>query len=143
MSKNFSYRAQGLVVREGHVLLQVRVGEEALYALPGGKIEFGESAEEALVREFQEETGVAVTLDGFAWVEENFFTHKGQNYQQVALTFYVCPTDEFPNEDFPGSEPHLRFYWMPVERLSEITVYPPNLGELLRGDVKYVLRREW
>ena len=143
MNKNFSYRAQGVLLHEGRVLLQVRVGEEEIYALPGGQLEHGESAAEALAREFQEETGAAVEVGEFAWAEENFFSHKGQDYQQIALAFHVRPIDELPREDFPGREPHLRFYWMPIERLSEITVYPPNLGALLHGDVKHMVRREW
>ena len=142
MEIKFSYRAQGLVMREGRVLLQTPVGE-AEYALPGGHIELGETAAEALAREFMEETGAAVTVNGFAWAEENFFTINGQDYQQVALTFYVDLTDALPAEDFPGKEPHLRFHWVPVEELNKITVYPPNLNELLRREIKHMVRREW
>ena len=56
---NFSYRAQGLLMRAGHILLQTDMRDtELVYALPGGGVEFGEGAAEALVREFFEETGV-------------------------------------------------------------------------------------
>jgi 8-oxo-dGTP diphosphatase len=51
-----------LVIDAGRVLL-VRRGREpnrGLWALPGGRIEPGESAEAAAVREVHEETGVAI-----------------------------------------------------------------------------------
>ena len=52
----------GVVVRDGRVLL-ARRGKEPLYGrwvVPGGTVELGETLEEALVREMQEETGLRV-----------------------------------------------------------------------------------
>jgi mutator protein MutT len=52
----------GVVVRAGRVLL-IRRGKEPLYGrwvVPGGTVELGETLEEALVREMQEETGLRV-----------------------------------------------------------------------------------
>ena len=52
----------GVVVRDGKVLL-IRRGKEPLYGrwvVPGGTVELGESLEEALVREMEEETGLHV-----------------------------------------------------------------------------------
>ena len=144
MNKNFSYRVQGVVLREGCVLLQTDARDaELAYALPGGSVEFGESAADALVREFHEEMGVAIKAGEFAWVTENFFTWNEQNYAQIAMTFYVRLIDELPSADFAGCEPHLRLHWMPVERLGDITVYPQNLSELLCGDAKHVVRKDW
>ena len=52
----------GVVVKDGRVLL-ARRGKEPLYGrwvVPGGTVELGETLEEALVREMQEETGLGV-----------------------------------------------------------------------------------
>lgn len=52
----------GVVVREGRALL-IRRGKEPLYGrwtVPGGTVELGETLEEALVREMEEETGLRV-----------------------------------------------------------------------------------
>jgi len=52
----------GVVVRDGRALL-VRRGKEPLYGrwvVPGGTVELGETLEEALVREMEEETGLLV-----------------------------------------------------------------------------------
>ena len=53
----------GVVVRDGRMLVIRRsrsVVAPLVYCFPGGGIEAGESEEEALVREFREEVGVAV-----------------------------------------------------------------------------------
>lgn len=52
----------GVVVREGRVLL-IRRGKPPLYGrwvVPGGTVELGETLEEALVREMEEETSLRV-----------------------------------------------------------------------------------
>jgi len=64
MSKQHtSVRAYGILEHEGKVLL-VRSSspqiKPPLWWLPGGGIDFGESPEETLLREFQEETGLAI-----------------------------------------------------------------------------------
>ena len=64
MSKQHtSVRAYGILVRDDSVLL-VRSSSPVivppLWWLPGGGINFGESPEETLLREFEEETGLAI-----------------------------------------------------------------------------------
>ena len=52
----------GVVVRDGRVLL-IRRGKDPLYGrwvVPGGTVELGETLEEALVREMEEETSLRV-----------------------------------------------------------------------------------
>ena len=142
----FNVRTQGLLLQNGCILLQTDVSEPTEYALPGGQIRFGETAAEALARRFQQETGAAVAVRELAWTEENFCTYRGQEFQQVALTFHMHMADALPQEGFPGTQEHashLRFHWLPVERLSEITVYPQQLHELLREEKKHVVRRNW
>jgi 8-oxo-dGTP diphosphatase len=49
-----------LVVRRGHA------PHEGLWSLPGGRVEAGETAEEAVRREVREETGLLVTVGAVA-----------------------------------------------------------------------------
>lgn len=50
-------RVTGLLLRGGFLLAQ---RSENVYALPGGHLRFGETSEEALKREYREETGADI-----------------------------------------------------------------------------------
>lgn len=59
---------------DGDEILLVRRAHDpgkGLWAVPGGKIEFGESVAEAATREVKEETGLLVELDEIIWVGES------------------------------------------------------------------------
>lgn len=62
--------------RDGKVLIARRACAPArgLWSLPGGRIEFGETAAEAAARELLEETGVRATVIGLAEVVEAIMT---------------------------------------------------------------------
>ncbi|MCK1720006.1 NUDIX hydrolase [Bradyrhizobium sp. 141] len=62
----------------------------------GGEIEFGESWRAALVREFNEELGIDVTLKGEPLMLENIFVHEGATGHEVMFISEV----EFPDAAF-------------------------------------------
>ena len=53
------------IVRDGRILLvkRLRPPEAGCWSLPGGKVDFLERVADAIVREIQEEIGVAVALE--------------------------------------------------------------------------------
>ncbi|MCP3471926.1 NUDIX hydrolase [Bradyrhizobium sp. CCGUVB1N3] len=60
------------IFRDGKVLLvrRARSPAKGFYSLPGGRVEFGESLHQALAREVDEETGLAIEIVGLAgWRE--------------------------------------------------------------------------
>jgi len=61
---------------QGQVLIGQRVVKDNYYQkweFPGGKLEVGESAEQALIREFKEEVGIQVLeCDDFMLVEHDY-----------------------------------------------------------------------
>ncbi len=59
---------------KNEILLQKRSDFNA-WGLPGGALEFGESAPKACVREFLEETGLKVRTKSLLGVSTNFFQH--------------------------------------------------------------------
>ncbi len=51
----------GVLIRQGEEYLMIKRGSEpdkGLWSIPGGMVEIGEKAEEAAVREAEEETGL-------------------------------------------------------------------------------------
>lgn len=83
--------AAALVDADGRVLVQQRAPGRAmagLWEFPGGKIEAGESAEAALVRELSEELGIAT--DTACLAPAGFGTAPTANSAQLLLLLYAC-----------------------------------------------------
>lgn len=81
----------GMVFRGGEVLL-IQRKDNQLWGLPAGRIEIGETPEEAVVREVGEETGIRMKVKKlrgvFAQPEELSFTYpSGETVQLVAILF--------------------------------------------------------
>jgi len=58
----FQFRVAAVAIRDGFVLLY-RAEADAFWALPGGRVEVGETSEAALQREMLEETGARVRIE--------------------------------------------------------------------------------
>jgi len=56
------------IFRESRLLLvrRARMPGKGLYSLPGGRVEFGETLEQAVVREVAEETALSIEIVGLA-----------------------------------------------------------------------------
>lgn len=87
--------AAGLIVRGGEVLIGQRRPDQPmalLWEFPGGKIEAGESAEEALARELCEELGIQATVGNPVTRIRHNYRHGGA----VDLQFFAV--HEFQGE---------------------------------------------
>ena len=68
----FRYRAAAIIVENNCVLFATNEKEDYLYSIGGG-VHMGEMAEDAVLREVFEETGVHYEIDHLAIIHENFF----------------------------------------------------------------------
>jgi 8-oxo-dGTP pyrophosphatase MutT (NUDIX family) len=86
---------------QGRVLLQKRSGAEDLWGFPGGILNLGESAEEAVVREVREETGYDAVVDALIGVYTKFFETcpNGDQCQTVSFFFRMRATGGAPRVD--------------------------------------------
>ena len=80
----FSYRVAGILIHNGKVLLQKPTNDTG-YAFPGGHVEFGETNEETLIREFKEEIGADIKVKEIKWVAEMFFPWGNKPCHQICL----------------------------------------------------------
>ena len=92
----------GAIIMKGNKFLMVgNQKDEYLYSV-GGRIQFGESAEEAVVREVFEGTGVRLEVDRLGFVHENFFygdygKKEDKLIYEISFFFYMnVPTDFEP-----------------------------------------------
>lgn len=84
--------AVGLPCKDGHVLALEgydRVRDLRFYRAIGGGIEFGETAEVALRREFREELACELDAVTLLTVIENIFEYEGQPGHEIAHVFAV------------------------------------------------------
>ncbi|TKJ99436.1 NUDIX hydrolase [Plantibacter flavus] len=82
----------GLPIRDGHVLVLNGVDavkNQAFHRAIGGGIEFGETAEAAVRREFGEELGVTLGHVTLLDVAENIFEYEGEPGHEIAHIFAV------------------------------------------------------
>ena len=118
--------AAAVVIRDGRVLLTRRSEGQHLagmWEFPGGKLEEGESPEQALVRECQEECGIEVEVAGILEV-----THHRYPEKEVLLLFYRC-------ELRAGEVRHLQVAdhaWVAPENLDEYPLPPADEGVVAR-----------
>lgn len=81
-------RAVGLLVENDRILLLKHQGigsKGYLWSPPGGGVDFGQSAEETVIREFREETGLEVSIEKFLFVNE----HRDEEHHAIELFFEV------------------------------------------------------
>jgi len=83
-----------LADEEGRVLLQLR-GDKKTWAIPGGAMELGETSLQAAVREFYEETGIAVEAKRLLNVYTNFDESypNGDKVQTVVFLYELQAQD--------------------------------------------------
>jgi len=146
----FDYRAAVVLLKDDAVLLHRTEGDE-FWSLPGGRVEAGESAEQAAVREMQEELSEPIKCERLVFVVENFFSHAQTKHHEVGLYFnaYTIKNSKLCNTEGPyiGTEGHrkLEFAWFKRASLSGIDVRPSFLVEALACNeltFKHVVHRE-
>ncbi|NIY71825.1 NUDIX domain-containing protein [Marivivens donghaensis] len=146
-SPRIRFKALGLHWREGKLLASEVLGDDGNVkgVRPlGGSVEFGETAEEAVVREFREELDLEVKTHGPALYLENIYTHEGSLGHEVVALFEVTFTDAaFAGEtriEFRESDGSSCFAeWFDLEELDLLDgprLYPNGLKALLAGSPK-------
>lgn len=134
----FSLRVAGVLLRGEQILVQ-RVTGASSYALPGGHVLFGESSDQALVREFMEEMGVAVRVERPLFLQENFWHMQQTPCHQVCTYFLLSlsPGAQLPQGSFAALDPEdirpdmLKFHWVNLCNLSNVDFHPAFLQQAL------------
>lgn len=114
-----------VVVRDG-LLLLVRRGQppaRGMWALPGGKVQRGETLRDALVREVREETGLDIEVGEVAWVGE---TAGEPDRQFVLIDFHA----EVVGGTLSAGDDAAEAAWVPIDEARTLPM-PPTMYELL------------
>jgi len=132
-------RVCGLLIENDSILLIKHhyLGDVGhLWIPPGGGMVYGETAEEALKREFLEETGLAICVEALAFVYEFYESP----LHAVELFFWVKRETHTPTLLLKGTDPEL-----PADKQLIAQVAYLSLGELeeenqmgLHGSLRYI-----
>jgi 8-oxo-dGTP diphosphatase len=115
--------AAALIVRDGEVLIGQRRPEQpmgSMWEFPGGKIEAGESPEQALVRELSEELGIRASIGPAVTRIRHNYRHGGA----VDLQFFAVR--EFVGEIVNHIYQQIR--WVKLEELPEYEFLAADRG---------------
>ena len=106
----------GVLIKDNHVLMATRPegkSHTGSWEFPGGKIEVGESLNEALVRELSEEIGVVAKVE-----DCKDLTYIVQNYNSKQVKLYVMLVKSWLGEPL-GNEGQ-KLYWQNLNTKCEL-----------------------
>ncbi|MBJ7985901.1 MULTISPECIES: NUDIX domain-containing protein [Bacillus] len=132
MKSKFHHIVRAIMIKDEKLLVAEYIGHH--YFLPGGHVEIGESAENALLRELREELGVTCSVKQFLGVIENQWQAKETLHHEINHIFEI-DSNELKSDFTPISkESHLAFHWIDFnkENINSYTIMPtPSVKELL------------
>ena len=126
----FNYRVCAMIMSEGKILA-MQDERSPYYYLPGGRVSMGETAEEAVVREVEEELGIVAKIERPLWLNQAFFKEEINklNYHEMCIYFLMDVSgtelmsfgDQFTKKE--GECTHF-FKWLELESLENEYFYP-------------------
>lgn len=140
----------GAIIRKHNKILMVGNERSDYYYSVGGRVKFGETAEEAVVREVYEETGVRMEVERLGFVHENFFigdakTNFGKKIYEISFYFYMkVPKDFEPVcNSFTEDEQKEHLFW--IDRNTDKKYYPEFFREELKNvssEIKHFVTKD-
>jgi 8-oxo-dGTP pyrophosphatase MutT (NUDIX family) len=133
----FNYRVTAIIVDDERLLV-MKDERSPYYYLPGGRVKMRETAQDAVLRELQEELGVSAEIIRPLWFNQSFFTEDvdKEQYHEICIYYLVdvSRTDLSDRSDcFTCTESekgeHLSFSWMPFEEIPQAYLYPEFIKE--------------
>ncbi|WP_088291844.1 NUDIX domain-containing protein [Bacillus mycoides] len=144
MKSKFHHIVRAIMIQDEKLLVAEYIGHH--YFLPGGHVEIGESAENALIRELREELGVTCSIKQFLGVIENQWQAKETLHHEINHIFEI-DSNELKSDFTPISkESHLAFHWIDFnnENINSYTIMPtPSVKELLERKLSDELLTCW
>jgi len=125
----FIFKVGAVIIHDGKVLM-VKTDGFPYYYTVGGRVEFGETSEDAVLREVFEETNVVFKIDRLAFIHENFFIadFMDNTYcHEIALYYIMKPSCDLGkvlcnSTGFHGEKESL--HWLPLDKLSDYPIFP-------------------
>ncbi|EOQ30821.1 TPA: NUDIX domain-containing protein [Bacillus cereus] len=130
--KNPKLRAEVMILNKDHSKVLVQCDEnESFYRFPGGSIEFGETAQEAIMRELMEEYDLKVDVQKLAIMSEHIFEWKNEKGHHCTLIHGGTVEERVTNEIRHKEYEDIILIWKSIEELKEKPTYPEGIVSYL------------
>ncbi len=136
----FRYRAAAIIIEDESVLFVGNSNEDYYYSVGGG-VHMGETAEEAVLREVYEETGVHYEINHLAVIHENFFNEnkgslKGMECHEICFYFLMKSrgSKKLFSNSYTAFGAKEEMHWIPIKDLDQYKAFPSFLKEYLRTE---------
>ena len=129
----FRPAAYGIALRDGQVLV-ARSKFSGRWEFPGGAVQPWERLEEGLAREYEEETGLPVSVGPCVGFDQGFVAFFQHPFNSIRFFYRVEPGE---GELRPQAEEVVEVRWMPVGELSDAIMahnHYPFLQRVLQAD---------
>lgn len=145
----FRYRVGAIIMEDDCVLM---AGNEkcGYYYSVGGGVHMGETAQDAVLRETYEETGIHFEIDRLAFIHENFFkgdgSIEGLECHEIALYFLMKPKGikKIDSESY-CTEGKETMTFVPIKKFGEVKAFPQFFKDELPNmtkEIKHIITNE-
>ncbi|PGK33874.1 DNA mismatch repair protein MutT [Bacillus anthracis] len=133
-------RAEVMILNENHskVLVQCDL-RETFYRFPGGSIEFGETAKEAIMRELMEEYDWKIDVQELAVVNEYIFEWNNEKGHHCTLIHWGTVKERVINEIRHKEYEDIILIWKSIEGLKEKPTYPEGIVSYLEENNRNIV----
>ena len=144
----FNYRVGAIVCDGRRMLMATNPNEKRkFYYSVGGRVKFGESLKDAVIREIREETGIDCEVESLYCIHENFFTDgDGVPFHEISVFFEIKANEKLMNikdgHKTLGGENGEYLHWVDLDN-KDITIYPEFFREYKKGGnhpIHYITR---
>ncbi|WP_206483871.1 NUDIX domain-containing protein [Thalassotalea sp. G2M2-11] len=124
--------ARALIINNNHVLLVRAKGAKNTF-LPGGHIEFGETVQETIAREINEEIGYDCKVGDFVGAIEHMWPEDVKDNHEINLVFLVDVLGLDSSVEPESKESHLDLFWVKLSEIKNYNLQPSPLNDWVLG----------
>lgn len=129
MGTKIRNRACAVIVQDGKVLLvQHQKNNQHYWLFPGGGVEYGETLEQAVIREMKEETNFDVEIGELLMVSESIPPDKHRH----VINYYFIASVVGGDMKIGDDKYLFDLQWHPIDTLPELTVFPAVAPDIMK-----------
>lgn len=136
---NIRNSARAIIIQDGHLLtIPTALPYGTCHFLPGGGQDHGETLEEAVVRECEEELGLHVRAERLVYVREYIasthqYAEDDAPLHQIDHIFY-CSIQGKSDRERQLDEGQCGIRWLPIDQLRDVLFFPEAIIDDLQSN---------